>query len=89
MARRQDLFADVLKFACSVRLRASVYRAALAFAACHLIAVLTDAQGDILQQLVHFAAVLCRFALPLVFLGAGFQGSAKPKQVRSLHSPPH
>jgi hypothetical protein len=76
MARKQIRLDDVLEFAATPRGRATVFWAALAFAACHLIALISEPAaaglGDALQrQLIHFSAVLCRFVLPCAVMLTG------------------
>jgi hypothetical protein len=65
---------DLLNFASSSRSRSMVTLAAVSFAVCHLVVMGTgaapvsgsaDLDLDIPRQLIHFAAELCRFALPL------------------------
>ena len=65
---------DLLSFASSSRSRSMVTLAAVSFAVCHLVVMGTgaapvsgsaDLDLDIPRQLIHFAAELCRFALPL------------------------
>ncbi len=76
MARKQNRIDDVLEFAATPRGRATVFWAAMAFAACHVAVLLTAQSGlnpnDALQQqLLHFAAVLCRFVLPCAVMLTG------------------
>jgi hypothetical protein len=74
MALKSRIFDDLLHFASTSRSRSTVTFAAASFAVCHLIVMGTasaaaggsaDLQGEIPRQLIHFAAELCRFALPL------------------------
>jgi hypothetical protein len=74
MALKSRIFDDLLHFASTSRSRSTVTLAAVSFAVCHLVVMGTssapasgsaDLQGDIPRQLIHFAAELCRFALPL------------------------
>jgi hypothetical protein len=78
MARKYPLFDKVLQFASTARSRSAVLLAAASFAICHLLAVSTapaglnvDSTPEIARQLMHFAAELCRFLLPLGFMIAG------------------
>jgi hypothetical protein len=76
MARKQIRMDDVLEFAATPRGRSTVFWAAMAFAACHLVALLSGRSGmnsndPLQQQLIHFAAVLCRFVLPCVVMLTG------------------
>ncbi len=71
-------FDDLLHFASTSRSRSSVTVAAISFAICHLLVVGTssapdgvDLQGEIPRQLIHFAAELGRFALPLGVMAVG------------------
>jgi hypothetical protein len=73
MAVKSPVFDDLLHFASTPRSKSTVTLAAVSFAVCHLIVMGTytaPASGsaddlEIPRQLVHFAAELCRFALPL------------------------
>ena len=74
MALKSRIFDDLLHFASTSRSRSTVTLAAVSLAVCHLVVMGTssapasgsaDLQGDIPRQLIHFAAELCRFALPL------------------------
>lgn len=74
MALKPRVFDDLLHFASTSRSRSTVTLAAISFAVCHLIVMGTGSAGfdgtadlgvDIPRQLIHFAAELCRFALPL------------------------
>jgi hypothetical protein len=76
MARKQIRIDDVLEFAATQRGRSTVFWAAMAFAICHMAALMTEQSGvnatDALQQqLIHFAAVLCRFVLPCAVMLTG------------------
>jgi hypothetical protein len=80
MALKSRIFDDLLHFASTSRLRSTVTFAAVAFAVCHLIVMGTastaggasvDLQGEVPRQLIHFAAELCRFALPLGVMVVG------------------
>lgn len=70
MALKSRVFDDLLHFASTPRSRATVTLAAVSFAVCHLLVMGTgptpvDLPDAIPRQLLHFAAELCRFALPL------------------------
>jgi hypothetical protein len=97
MARKQIRLDDVLEFAATPRGRATVFWAAMAFAACHLIALITEPATsnlpDALQrQLIHFSAVLCRFVLPcavmltgtVTYIASKLRKSASSTRPRSL-----
>ena len=81
MALKAHFVDDLLRFASASRSRSAVTLAAVSFAICHFIvmgtatanaAVTADLDAEIPRQLIHFAAVVCRFALPLGFMVAGF-----------------
>jgi hypothetical protein len=84
MARKHGLD-DLLHFASTPRLKLAVTLAAVSFAICHVAVMVTAATpvgitadlDEIPRQLMHFGAVLCRFALPLGFMAAGFATRAK------------
>ena len=74
MAHKSGLFDDFLHYVSTSRSRTAVTLAAISFAVCHFIVLATspisadvslDLDADIPRQIVHLAAVLCRFALPL------------------------
>jgi len=74
MALKWRIIDDLLHFASTSRSRSTVTLAAVSFAICHLVVMGTgpapagetvDFQGEISRQLIHFAAELCRFVLPL------------------------
>jgi hypothetical protein len=46
--------------------------------------IMADSDLEIPRQMIHFAAELCRFVLPLGFMVAGFAGRAttRVKQTR-------
>ena len=80
MALKSGIFDDLLHFASTPRSRSTVTLAAVSFAVCHLVVMGTgsalasgtaDLQGDMPRQLIHFAAELCRFALPLGVMAVG------------------
>jgi hypothetical protein len=87
MAVKSRVFDDLLHFASTSRSRSTVTLAAVSFAVCHLVVMGTspaaasgtaDLDLEIRRQLIHFAAELCRFALPLgVMLVGMIQGRSK------------
>jgi hypothetical protein len=90
MALKSRLFDDLLHFASAARSKSAVTLAAVSFAVCHLVVMGTASSGvsadldaEIPRQLIHFVAELCRFALPLGFMVAGFAIRARkvPPQV--------
>jgi hypothetical protein len=86
MAHKRGVLDDFLDFASTSRSRSTVTLAAVSFAVCHFAAIATAPAGvtadldvDIPRQLVHFAAVFCRFALPLGVMIVGMiQGRPRP-----------
>jgi hypothetical protein len=63
-----------LNLASTSRAKSAITLAAVSFAICHFVAMATmpvpavvanDPDAEIPRQLIHFAAVFCRFALPL------------------------
>jgi hypothetical protein len=89
MATKAQVFHNLLNFASTSRSRSTVTLAAVSFAICHLVVMGTtqapagaaDLDAEIPRQLVHFAAELCRFALPLGFMVAGFAVRAKSERI--------
>lgn len=76
MALKSRVFDDLLHFASTPRSRSTVTLAAVSFAVCHLFVMGTDSTpvdlpDAIPRQLLHFAADLCRFALPLGVMVVG------------------
>ena len=78
MVFKSRFFDDLLHFASTSRSRSTVTLAAISFAICHLLVVGTgsasggvDLEGEIPRQLIHFAAELGRFALPLGVMVVG------------------
>lgn len=76
MAHKTRVFDDLLHFASTSRSRSMVTLAAVSFAICHLFVMGTgptpvDLQDAVPRQLIHFAAELCRFALPLGVMVVG------------------
>jgi hypothetical protein len=86
MATKARVFDNLLNFASTSRSRSTVTLAAVSFAICHLVVMGTiqapagaaELDAEIPRRLIHFAAELCRFALPLGFMVAGFAIRAKP-----------
>jgi hypothetical protein len=84
----------LLQFASASRARSVVTLAAITFALCHLAVLATapplaaasaagDADAAIVRLLLHFAAVLCRFALPVSVLIIGMAyGRSKRTVIR-------
>jgi hypothetical protein len=80
MAHRFPFVDDLLHLASTSRTRSVVTAAAVSFAVCHLV-VLASAPSSVViaanldaelpRQLVYCAAVLCRFAVPLVVMIVG------------------
>ena len=84
MALKSHFVDDLLRFASASRSMTAVTLAAVSFAICHFIvmgtanaAVTADLDAEIPLQLIHFAAVVCRFVLPLGFMVAGFTTHAR------------
>jgi hypothetical protein len=79
MARPHHGLEDFLGFTSTPEWRSAILSAALSFAACHIVVVMTpplafDANGmatSLGPQLVHVCAVLLRFVLPLASVAAG------------------
>jgi hypothetical protein len=89
MALKPRVFDNLLHFASAARSKSAITLAAVSFAVCHLVAMGTATSGasadsdvEIPRQLLHFAAELCRFVLPLGFMVAGFAGRAKTSRNR-------
>jgi hypothetical protein len=89
MARKQGSCADLLDFASAPRWRSAVFWASISFVVCHVIAMGTvplatetamPLDSDLLPQLLHFAAVFCRFTLPLGFVVGGLVTYLKSKR---------
>ena len=89
MATKAQVFDNLLNFASTSRSRSMVTLAAVSFAICHLVFMATarasagagDLDAEIPRQLAHFAAELCRFALPLGFMVAGFAVRSKSGKI--------
>ena len=84
MALNSRVFGDLLQFASASRSKSAVALAAVSFAICHVVVMGTASRGasadldaEIPRQIIYFAAELCRFALPLGFMVAGFAIRAK------------
>ena len=83
---------DLLHFASASRSKSAVTLAAVSFAICHLIVMGTASLGasadldvEIPRQIIHYAAELCRFVLPLGFMVAGFAIRAKKARPRQIN----
>jgi surface polysaccharide O-acyltransferase-like enzyme len=76
MALKSRVFDNLLEFASTSRSRSVVTLAAVSFAIFHLVVMetaTTAATGDeIPRQIIHLAAELCRFVLPLGVMILGF-----------------
>lgn len=89
MAHRLRLVNEVLHLASTARSRSVVTAAAISFAICHFVvlaaaptspAIAGNLDAEIPRQLVYFAAVLCRFAVPLAIMIVGMMHwRSKPK----------
>jgi hypothetical protein len=84
MALKTRVFDDFLHFASTSRSKSAVTMAAVSFAICQLVVMGTASSGvsadldaEIPRQLIHFAAELCQFVLPLGFMVAGVVIRAK------------
>jgi hypothetical protein len=87
MAHKHAVVDDLLHRLFTTRSRSAVTLAAVSFAICHC-AVIASTPGpgglsadfdvEIPRQLIHFAAAICRFVLPLGFMAAGFSTRLKP-----------
>lgn len=91
MAVKSRVFDDFLHFASTERSRSMVTLAAVSFAFCHLVVMGTSAAPasgaadmdlEIPRQLIHFAAELCRFALPLGVVVVGILRSRSKQSAR-------
>jgi hypothetical protein len=79
MAHKSPVVDDLLHLASAPRSRSVVMAAAVSFAVCHVVVLATapaaivsgDLDAEIPRQLVQFAAVLCRFAVPFGILIVG------------------
>jgi hypothetical protein len=88
MAHRYRLVDGLLHLASTSRSRSVVTAAAISFAICHFVvlaaapasvAAAGNLDAEIPRQLVYFAAVLCRFAVPLGIMIVGMMyGRSKP-----------
>jgi surface polysaccharide O-acyltransferase-like enzyme len=89
MAHKFRLVDDLLHLASTSRSRSVVTAAAISFAVCHFVVLVTaptsvaiagNLDAEIPRQLVYFAAVLCRFAVPLGIMIVGMMlGRSKSK----------
>jgi hypothetical protein len=92
MALKAQVFGNFLNFASTQRSKSTVTLAAVSFAICHLIVMGTapvhvsgaDLDVEIPRQLMHFAAELCRFILPLGFMVAGLATRARSARITQL-----
>ena len=92
MMPKSQVFDDLLRFASTSRSKSTVTLAAVSFAICHLVVMGTsstaggaaDLEGEIPRQLIHFAADLCRFALPLGVMVVGIIHGRSKKSRSSL-----
>jgi hypothetical protein len=92
MALKSRVFDNLLHFASTSRSRSAVTFAAVSFAICQLIVMATASSGvspdldaEVPRQLIHLAAELCQFTLPLGFMVAGVVNRAKkapPSQIQ-------
>jgi len=78
VALKSQVFDGLLHFAATSRSKSAVTLAAVSFAICQLVVMATASSGvsadldtEIPRQLIHFAAELCQFVLPLGFMVAG------------------
>ena len=88
MAHRYRLVDGLLHLASTSRSRSVVTAAAFSFAICHFVvlaaapasvAAAGNLDAEIPLQVVYFAAVLCRFAVPLGIMIVGMMyGRSKP-----------
>ena len=92
MAVKWQVFDDLLHFAATSRSRSMVTLAAVSFAVCHVVVMATspapasgiaDLDADIPRQLMHFAAELCRFALPLSVVVVGMIRGRSKRSTRA------
>jgi hypothetical protein len=89
MAHKIRLVDGLLHLASTSRSRSVVTAAAISFAICHCVVLATapasipiagNFDAEIPRQLVYFAAVLCRFAVPLGIMIVGMMhGRSKSK----------
>ena len=89
MLLKSRVLDNLLHLSSTSRSRAAITLAAVSFALCHLVVMATmpaqavvavDLDAEIPRQLIHFAAVFCRFALPLGVMVVGMI------RARSKHS---
>jgi hypothetical protein len=90
MANKHGVWDAFLHFVSTSRSRSAVTLAAVSFAVCHLVVMGTgsgpagitaELDVEIPRQLLHLAAVFCRFALPIGFLVAGCATRAKTARI--------
>jgi hypothetical protein len=92
MALKSRVFDNLLHFASTSRSRSAVTFAAVSFAICQLIIMATASSGvtadldaELPRQLIHLAAELCQFTLPLGFMVSGVVNrdkEAAPSQIK-------
>jgi hypothetical protein len=80
MLLKSRVFDSLLHLSSTARSRSTITLAAVSFAVCHFVVIATmpaaavaavDPDAEIPRQLMHFAAVFCRFALPLGVMVVG------------------
>jgi hypothetical protein len=72
MAHKSPLVEDLVHLASAPRSRTVLTAAAVSFAVCHFVVLASgNLDAEVPRQLVHFAAVLCRFALPFSIMIVG------------------
>jgi hypothetical protein len=80
MLLKSRVLENLLHLSSTSRSRSAITLAAVSFAICHFVAMATmpapavvtvDPDAEIPRQLIHFAAVFCRFALPLGVMVVG------------------
>jgi hypothetical protein len=71
MIHKPPLVDHLLQLASAPRSRLVVTAAAVSFVVCHVVVLATDLETEVPRQLIHFAAVLCRFAVPFGIMLVG------------------
>ena len=80
MLLKSRVLDNILHLSSTSRSRSVITLAAVTFAICHFVVIATmpapavvaaDPDAQIPRQLIHFAAVFCRFALPLGVMVVG------------------
>jgi hypothetical protein len=74
----------LLHLAAAPRSRSVVTAAAVSFAVCHVVVLATapgggNLEAEIPRQLIYFAAVLCRFAVPFGIMLVGMMHGRKQR----------